>query len=149
MKPLVPRTFQQYRDEVNARLTFGPARAPLYMDLRVPAVRVAYEQQLGSTWREIPWVSLSSWNQWAQMPDGIKYTPAVHSSGPANHARHYYSDLPTDGKFRDARWLISAAAANGIMESTFASTQFVSKKKQAEVLAGFSRVIRVITGVKL
>lgn len=147
-----PRTFAQYRQEQaeNPRLTFGPDRAPLYADMRLPAVRSVMESQVGSTWRTIPWNSPTSWNGWIQRPDGIEYPAMTTSGGPAPYSRHSYDDLPVNGRFRDAAWLIPAAISNGIaMHSTFASTEHVSRTEALRVMKGFDRIIKHVTGVRL
>jgi hypothetical protein len=98
----------------------------------------------------IPWTALSSWNGWQKCPGGIQYWPAVHTSGPAHHARIPYEDLPINGRFKDARWLIPAAIGNGILlNSTFASTQHVSSREQRRVMAGYDRIIKAVCGVSL
>jgi len=130
--------------------TAPPGVKPLYADLSVSVVQAALAGQQGSTFRTIPWTALTSWNGWQQTPDGLQFSPAVHSSGPAPYARIPYEDLPINGRFRDAFWLIPAAINNGIISnSTFASTEYVSSREQARVMAGYRRIILAVTGVRL
>jgi hypothetical protein len=149
MEPLKPRTFAQYRAD-HAVMT--PAHvAPLVMDLSIPAVRAAHASQQGSTWPTIPWNAPTSWGGWMQLPNGIEYRPAIIvSSEPPAYSRYAWDDLPVNGRFRDAGWLIPAAISNGIAtHSTFASTEHVSAREQARVMVGFRRIIKAVTGVRL
>lgn len=132
-------------------VTTPPHVRPLYADPSVPAVKHALDSQAGSTFRTIPWNSPTSWNDWMQTPDGIQYHPAIIvSSEPPAYARYEWADLPVNGRFRDAEWLIPAAIHNGIYtHSTFASTEHVSRREQARVMAGFRRCIKAVCGVSL
>jgi hypothetical protein len=146
--PLRPRTFAEYRSEMKTMTP--PGVKPLLADMSVHAVQWAINSQVGSTFRTIPWTALTSWNGWQQCPDGIQYSPAIHTSGPASHARIPYKDLPVNGRFKDAAWLIPAAIGNGIISnSTFASTQHVSSREQRRVMAGYDRIIKATIGIKL
>jgi len=139
----------QYRN-LTTILTTPDGIKPIYADPSVPAVRSALDAQQGSTFRTIPVHSPVNWEGWQQTPDGLQFGPAIHSSGPAPYARHGYEDLPVNGRFRDARWLIPAAISNGIlMHSTFASTQHVSRSESIRVMRGFTRAIKAVTGVRL
>lgn len=146
--PMSPRTFAQYCSDL---VTVTPSGVPpMYADTRVPGVATILAQQAASTWRTIPWNSPTSWNGWVQRPDGIEYPAETSSGGPARYSRIPYEDLPINGRFRDAFWLIPAAIGNGILtESTFASTQHVSPAVSRRVMKGYDRIIKHVTGVRL
>ncbi len=148
-EPLQPRALAQYRA---GHVVVTPAHvAPLIVDTRVPAARAAYASQQGSTWPAIPWRAESSWNGWMQCPGGIEYHPVIAvSSQPPAYSRYAWGDLPVNGRYRDAAWLLPAAISNSIItHSTFASTEYASAREQARVIVGFRRIIKAVAGVRL
>lgn len=138
MKPLVPRTFQQYRADYIV-VTPSHLKARLVMDLNVPIVKSAYESQQGSTWPLIPVRAESSWLGWQMVPGGIQYPAVTSSGGPAPYSRHDWNWLPN--KYRDDFYLIGDATYNSINENS----TFANKK----VMTGYLRIVKDVTGVRL